>query len=321
MSYSGNEITAVPFQIDVYSGNASQVTFGPLVRAPTVASIAVFISGVYKTPGIDYTVDSDYITFTSAPASGTNNIVIHHIGNGFMATQVPGDGTVTTGKIVAGSITGNLIGTNAISGNNISQKSINASNSVVELSITGNLIGTGAISANNFAGGGITSNVLSSNLSISTVRVAETVNVMTTAIGGNYNIHVANSTVYYFMANTTANVTFNFVANDGTATGTTGALNDLIRVGQTASIAIALKQGSTRYRANVFIDGVRANGIYWLGNSQPLFQTTQQQSVDAYNFTIIKIADSPANYTVLASNSTFSHANGQGMGATNGTVY
>ena len=239
------------------------------------------------------------------------------------------DGTVVAADIANDSVTGPKLGAASVSGNNISVNAINASNSITSGSITGNLIGayavsgnqigTGAISANNFAGGGITSNVLASNLSISTVRVAETINVTTTAIGGNYNIHIANSTVYYFMSNTTANVTFNFVANDGTATGTTGNLNDLIKVGQTASIAIVLKQGSTRYRANVFIDSVRANGIYWLGNSQPLYQTTQQQSVDAYNFTIIKVADQ--NYTVLASNSTFSHANGQGMGAADGSVY
>lgn len=329
MSYIGNQVTSVPYIVDVFSGNNFDTTFGPLSRAPAgTASIAVFVSGSYRTPGADYTLNGDYIVFTSGPIGGTNNIVIHHLGNG-TTTQVPSDGSVTGTKlaansvrgnnIVAGTITGNLIGSgaisgnqigsSAISGNNIGINSINASNSLVALSITGNLIGTGSISANNFAGGGITSNVLSSNLQISTSRVAETVNVVTTGIGGTYDIHLANSSVYYFVANTTANVTFNVRAN------TQNILDSIINTGQTASLAIALKQGSIRYRANIQIDGVLQTA-YWLGNSQPLYQTSQPQSMDAYNFTIIK---TDANtYTVMASNSTFAQANGQGMGSGGG---
>jgi hypothetical protein len=173
------------------------------------------------------------------------------------------------------------------------------------------LISTGAISANNFAGGGITSNVFSSNLTISTVRVAETVNVVTTGISGNYNIHVANTTAYYFVANTTGSVTFNLVANN--EGGVTGSLNGLLSIGQTASLAIALKQGITRYRANVFIDGVNPlSSVYWMGATQPSQLATQAQSLDVYNITVIKVADSA--YTVMVGNTTFGSANGFGMG-------
>jgi hypothetical protein len=314
MSYIGNQITAVPFQIDVYSGNASQVTFGPLVRAPTVASIAVFISGVYKTPGIDYTVNADYITFTSAPASGTNNIVIHHIGNGFMATQVPGDGTVTSGKIVEGAITGNLIGTNAISGNNISQKSINASNSIVELSVTGNLIGTGAISANNFAGGGITSNVLSPNLTLTLTRTNETTNLFSTAPAGNINIDVANTTLYYFTSNTTANVTFNLRANN------VNTFDSVIQTGETVTVTIMLRHSTTsggRHAANVYIDGglittnritpdqAGANNIFYVGNLVPVYAATVPGTGVEMNMFNISVFKRAANtYTVFLSNTT-----------------
>jgi hypothetical protein len=99
MSYIGNQVTSVPFTADVFSGDGGTSVFGPLIRIPaTVASIAVFVGGSYKTPGIDYTLNSDYIGFTTPPASGTNNIVVHHLGNGVMATQVPADGTVTPAK-------------------------------------------------------------------------------------------------------------------------------------------------------------------------------------------------------------------------------
>ena len=351
MAYIGNQVSSVPFIIDTFSGTGSATSFGQLTRSPAgVASIAVFISGVYKVPGVDYTLSGDYILFTTPPASGTNNIVIHHMGNG-SATQVPSDGSVTGTKltanairgnnIVAGQITGNLIGTgaisgnqigsaaisgnqigaSAISGNNIGLQSINASNSVVAGSITGNLIGTqavtgnligtGAISSNHFAGGGITSSVLSSNLTISTVRVAETINLISTSVGGNYNIHLANSTVYHFLANSSANITFNMIAN--TVTGTTGKLNDLITIGQSVSVSMLFKQGPTKYRANVYIDGILQT-CYWTSNAQPLYVLSAgaaPMTYDAYNFSIIKIADS--SYTVFASNTPYGLALGQGF--------
>lgn len=126
MSYIGNQVTSVPHIVDLFSGNASATSFGNLTRAPAgTAAIAVFISGVYKTPGIDYTLSGDTINFTVAPASGTNNIAIHHLGNG-TTTQVPSDGSVTSGKIASNAIRGNNIGTSAVSGNNIGLGAVSA---------------------------------------------------------------------------------------------------------------------------------------------------------------------------------------------------
>ena len=352
MAYIGNQVSSVPFIIDTFSGTGSATVFGQLTRAPAgVASIAVYISGVYKTPGVDYTLNGDLIVFTTAPASGTNNIVVHHMGNG-SATQVPSDGAVTGTKlgvnairgnnIVAGQITGNLIGLSAISGNQIGLNAISGNlislnaittnliatravagnqiglgavttNLIGTLAVSGNQIGTGAISANNFAGGGITSNVLSSNLTISTTRIAETINIISTGISGNYDVHVGNSTVYHFLANSAGNTTFNFVANDAASTITTGRVNDLITIGQSVAVSMLYKQGATRYRANVYIDGVLQT-CYWAGNAQPQYTESagaQPMSYDAYNFSIIKIGTN--QYTVFASNTPYGQANGQGM--------
>lgn len=247
----------------------------------------------------------------------TQAISSNHIGLGAITTNTIateavsgnqiGMGAVTTNTIGVQAVSGNQIGLGAVSGNNIGIKSINASNSITALSITGNLIGTGAISANNFAGGGVGSDSLAQNLTLSTIRVAETVNVQTTAISGNYNIHVAEATAYYFVANTTGPVTFNLVGNNSTS------LNSLLNVGQTASLAIALKQGSTRYRANVFIDGVNPlSSVIWMGASQPAQLGAQSQSIDTYSITVIKTENN--GYTVMVGNTTFAAANGQGMG-------
>ena len=360
MAYIGNQVSSVPFIIDTFSGTGSASVFGQLTRAPAgVASIAVFISGVYKVPGVDYTLNGDMILFTTPPASGTNNIVIHHMGNG-SATSVPSDGSVTGAKlssnvvrsnnivagvltsnhiavgaitgnlipagaispnhIVTGSITGNLYGLNSISGNLLVTNTITGNlinvgavtgNHIGVYAVSGNQIGLGAISSNHFAGGGVTSDVLSSNLTISTSRVAETVNVVTSAVGGNYQIHIANSTVYHFLANTSANVTFQLIANTGRSVDT------MLGIGQSAAVAIMMKQGSTRYRANLHIDGVLQTA-YWAGNAQPQYITSggaQPMSYDAYTFSIMKIG--AGQYTVFASNTNFGQANGQGMSTIN----
>lgn len=242
----------------------------------------------------------------------SNNIVLNAITTNLIATQAVAGNQIGLGAITgnnfAQAITGNLIGTTAIASNNIVVGAITG-NLIGIKAVSGNQIGTGSISSNHFAGGGVTSDVLSSNLSLSTTRIAETINLVTSAVSGNYNIHVGNTGVYYFTSNTSGSVTFNLIAN--TVSGTTGKLNDLISIGQTASVVILLKQGSTRYRANVQVDGILQTS-YWLSNSQPSQASSQSQGLDVYNFTVIKTND--AAFTVLAANSAYAQANGQGMG-------
>jgi hypothetical protein len=82
----------------------------------------VFVGGVYQRPTFDYSLNVDYINFVSAPSSGTNNIVIHHIGIGFMATQVPADGTVTATKLGLQSVNPNNF--SALANTTITGKSV-----------------------------------------------------------------------------------------------------------------------------------------------------------------------------------------------------
>jgi len=150
MSYIGNQVTSVPFTVDTFIGNGSSTAFGPMVRAPAaIASVAVFDNGIYKTPGIDFSISGTTITFTSAPGSG-NNIVVHHIGNGIMATQVPVDGSVTGAKMTANSIRGNNIVAGQVSGNLLGQFSVSSNN----FSSTANvaIVGRGIAAAIVFGG-------------------------------------------------------------------------------------------------------------------------------------------------------------------------
>jgi len=180
MSYIGNQVTSVPYIVDVYNGDGSTVAFGTLARSPAgTASIAVYVNGVYQRPGFDYSLNGAVITFTVAPGVGTNNVIIHHLGNG-TTTQVPSDGSVTGVKLASGAVSGNNITANAIRGNNI-----------VAGQITGNLIAGNSISGNNIVAGQISGNHFSSsaNTVIRTVPPVGTQTssyVLTTADIGKY---------------------------------------------------------------------------------------------------------------------------------------
>ena len=161
---------------------------------------------------------------------------------------------------------------------------------------------TQRIGSNRIANTAVSTPKLGSNLHISLTQVLETGNVYSVAVGGNVNIDIENNTLYFFSSNTTANVTFNFRAN------TQNTLDSQIGIGQTITSAILLKQGATRYRANVYVDGTLQTP-WWLGNSAPSFATTQQESIDVYSFSILKTAANA--YTVLASNANFQRASNQ----------
>ena len=103
MGMIGNAISSVSFTTDLFSGTGSAVAF-VLSRAPAAtASIAVHISGVYQSP-TTYTLSGTTMTFASAPASGTDNIAVLHLGTGYTAA-VPSDGSVTTAKIADSNVT------------------------------------------------------------------------------------------------------------------------------------------------------------------------------------------------------------------------
>ena len=295
MAYIGNQVSSVPFIIDTFSGTGSASVFGQLTRAPAgVASIAVFISGVYKVPGVDYTLNGDMILFTTPPASGTNNIVIHHMGNG-STTSIPSDGSVTGAKLAANTVRGNNIVAGQITGNQISTRAISG-NQIGLYAVSGNNIGTGSISANNFAGGGITSNVLASNLSISLTRALESANINAIAPNGNVNIDIANNVVYYFNANSTANITFHLRAN------TQNTFDSVTTIGQSATVAMIVRHGATRHTANLHIDGTLQSVLY-LANTKPNYQSIPNQETNIYGYTVLKLAAN--SYAVFASNSLF----------------
>lgn len=100
MAYIGNQPTSSPFITDVFSGDAATTQFSNLTYAPAAtSSIAVYVDGAYQRPTLDYTVSGTVLNFVSAPASGTSNIVILHLGIGAQTTTTVADGAITQAKL------------------------------------------------------------------------------------------------------------------------------------------------------------------------------------------------------------------------------
>jgi hypothetical protein len=105
--YLGNELlTATSVNsnthIDEFNGTGSATTF-TLTRAPAAnnaANYAVFVDNVYQRYGssYSYTVSGTTITFTSAPASGTNNIQVIQL-NGVNTLNTVANGAISKAKL------------------------------------------------------------------------------------------------------------------------------------------------------------------------------------------------------------------------------
>jgi len=66
---------------DSFSGNTvqTQFTMSKSYSSGSEANVLVFVGQVYQNPGVAYTFNgTTTVTFTSAPATGTNNILLLH---------------------------------------------------------------------------------------------------------------------------------------------------------------------------------------------------------------------------------------------------
>jgi len=193
MSYIGNQISSSAFVTDVFSGTGSQTAFSGLTFAPAAtASIAVFVGGSYQSP-TSYSVSGTTLTFNSAPAAGTNNIQVLHLGTGATTITVS-DGSITGVKIASSAITGDKIVANTIGSSNLTTTGVSAGTyggasnvAVITVDSTGRLTNVSNVAVS--GGGGsisitndITTNVdtffplLSNNATSGTLSTANTSN-------------------------------------------------------------------------------------------------------------------------------------------------
>jgi hypothetical protein len=350
MSYIGNgpDVNAFTIGVDRFNGTGACTEFTLTRDIDDAKAIEVIVNGVQQDPDNAYTVTNGLITFSEAPSSGTDNIIVTYrapvvvtfnqvtpsqlqansvtqtslapnsvitskispltiTGDKIGLNQISGNviqsNSISSNNIVPGSITGNLIPNNAVSGNNIVPNSIRANN-IVAGEIKGNLIGVGSISSNHFVGGGVTSEVLSPNLSVSVARTLETALVSGSGASGTINIDVLERTVHYYGGTTTANVTFNVRGNSSFS------FDAVTQIGQTTSVAAIVKNttgGGGRRVCFLTIDGGTPTIVY-AANGRPGCTTTMITSTETNIFTWSILKTGAGTYEVFASNTIFGSA-------------
>ena len=108
MAYLGKEAVnrSTGTSKDSFSGDGSTTAFTMSRSVLLVTDIEVFVDNVQQEPTIAYTVSATTLTFTEAPANGTNNVyVIHRIGNNDSMTIQSGISATLSDATISGTLT------------------------------------------------------------------------------------------------------------------------------------------------------------------------------------------------------------------------
>jgi len=197
MSYLGNTPTTALYaaKTDVYSGDGSTVNFTLTREVTNTQDLEVLVNNVQQSTvsGDAYTVSGTTLTFTEAPSSGTNNILVTYRNN-VITRVIPSDDTISAVMLQANSVTGAKIAADVIRANN-----------VVANTLGSNTLTTTGVSAGNYGG--------TSNIPVITVdtagrlsyaaNVALSLNNVTGDLTVSGKARVGNTTI---IANTTFDV-------------------------------------------------------------------------------------------------------------------
>ena len=108
MAYLGKEAVnrSTGTSKDSFSGDGSTTAFTMSKSVLLVTDIEVFVDNVQQEPTTAYTVSATTLTFTEAPANGTNNVyVIHRIGNNDSMTIQSGISATLADATISGTLT------------------------------------------------------------------------------------------------------------------------------------------------------------------------------------------------------------------------
>ena len=142
MSYLGNtpELQNFAAGADRFSGTGSLSAFTLSRRVLSVNDVIATIENVVQDPFTAYTLEANTtsgtadITFTSAPPSGTNNIVVS-----YRATQIVSYNIVTTSQLQANSVTTAKIADGAITADKIADGTIIAADIAANSIVVGEI--------------------------------------------------------------------------------------------------------------------------------------------------------------------------------------
>jgi len=245
-------------------------------------------------------IDANSITSTdtngnlSLTPNGTGNLILDGLNfpqadgtaNYFLKTDGAAQlsfAQVDTASIAADAVDGTKIADDSIDSEHYVDGSIDTAH-IADDAVTGDKLANSVTIADSLTITGTTT--------IAEVTEKATIDSSTT---GTINFDALTQAVMFFNVNQTANRTINF-RGDGSNT-----LNSIMSVGQSMTFAVLMSQGPTAYYLNTYqIDG-SAVTPEWFGGTAP--SGGNESSIDVYQFTIIKTADS--TFTVLGTQSQY----------------
>ena len=226
---------------DTFSGNNSDTTFTLGKSAAGAGAIQVFVDNVRQEPFVAYTVNDKTLTFTSAPATGTNTVYVINnstiLGNGLI--PVPGrDSDRVTTLTVDGAST-----------------------------LTGNVTTSGNISATSgsiTAGGALSGVTTLTTSSTATIGGAATIGG-DTAISGNLRSDTSADGIQIDATDGSASNAGDLIILDGTDGSATNAGSSL------------LYEDGTGDPANYFNNNIKFSGDVKVGSATITEDTTNNQ--------------------------------------------
>lgn len=124
---------------DLFSGNGATVNFNLSANPGGVNNLDVSISGVTQRPGIDYTwTAGTTLTFTTAPPSGTNNVLVRY-------TQALPIGSLGVGQVTSTNIAAGAVGNAALAANAVKDANVDPAAAIQATKLSFGLGATGAV--------------------------------------------------------------------------------------------------------------------------------------------------------------------------------
>lgn len=282
MAYIGNEPIIGQWRKldDISSGfNGSTATFttsvgGANITAGTVNQLIISLGGVIQNPGVDYTVSTNSITFTTAPASGLSFFGIY--AGDTLNIGTPSAGTVNTAQLVDGAVTSAKILDGTILNVDINASAAIADTKLATISTAGKVSGTAITSGNISTSGNIattgtlavgqSSAAANTELDLAGTYAQTIVSVAALNIDcstGNYFIKTINGSSTFTVSNIPSSRAYSFTLElthtSGTITWFSGVewpngTAPTLTTGKTHLFMFVTDDGGTRWRASSLIN-------------------------------------------------------------------
>ena len=248
MSYIGNEpgVTNFVLGLDRFNGTGACTQFTLTRTIDDANALEVLVNSIQQDPISSYSVSGGVVTFTEAPSSGSNNIVVIYRSTATITftnvgTAQIADGAVTSSKLASGSVTTPRIADGAVTGVKLGLTAINANN-IVDGAITGVKLGLTSITGDKM----VANTIGSSNLT--TTGVSAGTHGSSSAI----TILVVDAQGRVLSASNTSVTSTSVFANSSQLTANSSSGNVLIGLANTA--VVASTYGGATNVASIIVD-------------------------------------------------------------------